>query len=63
MKDWKPYEHIERACVLTERLDQRWNKDGEHGPGGGYVMTPPALTLAQVHLQIAHMKMIGGQRA
>ena len=60
---WKPFQHIERAQVLIEGLDASWDEDGQYTAGGAYVSTPPALTLAQVHLEIAHMKMMGGRRA
>ena len=63
MRDWKPFQHIERAQVLIGGLDARWDHDGEYTGSGGYITTPPVLTLAQVHLQIAEMKMLGKGRA
>jgi len=53
------HQHVERAEVLIANLDGQWDSDGRWTGSGGFVTTPPVLTLAQVHLQLADMKMKG----
>lgn len=63
MRLWKPVEHLERAQVLMSRFDAKWDADGEWQGKGAYTTTPPALTLAGLHLKVAEIKMMGKGRA
>lgn len=55
LDQWKPFEHIERACELTARADL-----DEHHLATGDIR---CLKVAELHLRIAEVKMIGKARA
>lgn len=62
MSAMRPYEHIERAEVLVRVADKNWDTEGRW-IGERFGDHPsPELTLAGLHLQLAHMKMLGRQR-
>jgi hypothetical protein len=51
VREWKAFHHIDRACELAQLADsdlQAWSG---------------ARDLARLHCELAHVKMIGGQRA
>lgn len=63
----EPYEHIARAEVLIAHMDSFFDEEGSmipvrDRPAEGKT-APVALELAKVHLDLAHMKMIGRMRA
>jgi hypothetical protein len=54
MVDWTPAQHLYRAQVLLDRIDQRFADDGsEHAR---FVMTPVGVTVAQTHIALAQAK-------
>lgn len=56
MEMWGPGEHLTRATLLAAMIDKQWDDGGRWVGDGGFLSTPPCLTLAQVHLQIAATK-------
>jgi hypothetical protein len=63
----EPYEHIARAEVLIAHHDALFDEEGRLVPvslrRSPWDSAPVALELAKVHLDLAHMKMIGRMRA
>ena len=56
LRDWTPRQHVDRACDLLAIVDIWWDDDGVWVDGGGSMSTPPNLTAAQIHLEIANQK-------
>jgi len=52
-------EHLERAAVLMQMLDDRFDENGKltkMGSNTGWTITPVQLTLADLHLGLAMAK-------
>lgn len=68
MKDYTPARviertpsgHLRRAEVLMAQIDNHWREDGEW-VGNAAIISAPALTLAQLHIQLAHAKVASGE--
>jgi hypothetical protein len=54
---WTPQQHIDRACVLLGSVDGRYDKEGKYTGTGYFTVMPPPIVMAQVHIELARIKM------
>jgi hypothetical protein len=58
----KAYQHIERAETLIRKLDSEWDAEGHWTGLGPWTEAPTLLILAQIHLQLAQVKILGNSK-
>jgi hypothetical protein len=58
LTEMTPLQHVQRAEVLMQRLDDRYDEEGKlkSTNGAGWTITPVQLTLADLHMRMAVLK-------